>query len=109
MTDDNYVNAIREAQDLLKELLNDPNHGKLTFKGMRGLDDLTITEPRQLGSVTTGLVIAIGVREWMALGTGVNEYRLWQSCTGDRTTTSEELYLIAVRAQSDLSYCHAGL
>lgn len=109
MTGDNYVNAIREAQDLLKELLNDPDHGKLTFKGMRGLDDLTITEPRQLGSVAAGSVIAIGLHEWIALNTGANEYRLWQCCMGGRVTTSEEVYLTAVRAQCVLKYCHAGL
>ena len=109
MTDDNYVNAIREAQNLFNELLNDPDHGKLTFKGMRGLDDLTITEPRQLGSVAPGSVIAIGVREWMALSVGVNEYRLWQSSGSCTTATSRDLYLIAIRTQSDLNYCHKGL
>jgi hypothetical protein len=109
MTDDNYVNAIDEAQKLLNELLNDPDHGKLTFKGLRGLDDLIITEPRQLGIVATGSVIAIGVHEWMALSMGVDEYRLWQGCRGGRAETSEQLYLIAARTQSNLSYCHAGL
>jgi hypothetical protein len=42
MTNNNYMDAINEAKSLLKELLNDPDHGKLTFKGMHGLSDLII-------------------------------------------------------------------
>lgn len=46
MTDSNYREVIDDVQDILTELLDDPEHGKLTFKGLHGLDDLTIKERR---------------------------------------------------------------
>lgn len=45
MDNNNYVETIDEVKDLLSELLNDPDHGKLTFTGLNGLDDLIIIGP----------------------------------------------------------------
>ena len=62
MTDSNYRTAIDDVQDLLIELLDDPEHGKLTFKGLHGLDDLTITGPNgahRLNLLPFGTVLAI--------------------------------------------------
>nr|DAR15482.1 MAG TPA: hypothetical protein [Caudoviricetes sp.] len=108
MTNNNYMNAINEAKKLLKELLNDPDHGKLTFKGLRGLNDLTITHPYQLETTISGTVLTIGAREWMALSMGEGEPRLWQSFRGAKRVTSEELYLLALKRPDDLTHCHGG-
>lgn len=108
MTHNNYMNAISEAKKLLTELLNDTDHGKLTFKGLRGLDDLTITCPQQLKTTIRGTVLAIGAGEWMALSMGEGESPLWQSFRGVKRVTSEELYLLALKRPNDLTYCHAG-
>lgn len=108
MTNNNYMNAINEAKKLLKELLNDPEHGKLTFKGVRGLDDLDITEPGELDDVTSGALVAIDDAEWMALGYNVREPRQWQSFMGGHRATSEELYLLALKNADDLYYIHDG-
>lgn len=109
MTNDNYMNAIREAQNLLNELLNDPDHGKLTFMGMRGLDDLTITGPRELDDFISGTVLAIGCKEWMAVAGDVGNLRQWQSFRAGKRITNEELYLLALADAERLSHCHAGL
>lgn len=109
MTDDNYVNAISEAKDLLTELLNDPEHGKLTFVGVHGLDDLTITGPQQLDGLISGTVLAIGRGEWMAIAPLEGDRRYWQNFSSPRVATSEALYLRALEVSNSLSYCHAGL
>ena len=36
MTDSNYREVIDDVQDILIELLDDPEHGRLTFKGLHG-------------------------------------------------------------------------
>lgn len=109
MTDDNYVKAIHEAQDLLTELLNDPDHGKLIFKGRRGLSDLTITGPRELNGLISGAVLSIGGGEWMALDMRAGDAPQWQHYCGTRRATNEELYLTALANADHLSYCHTGL
>lgn len=108
MTNNNYMNAINEAKKLLKELLNDPEHGKLTFKGVRGLNDLVITGPGELDDVISGALVAIDDAEWMALGYNVREPRQWQRFTGGHRATSEELYLLALKNADDLYYVHDG-
>lgn len=108
MTDDNYTNAIREAQNLLSELLNDPDHGKLTFEGINGLDDLTITGPRGLDGRTSGAVVVIDGDEWIALSTRNPRAPRWQCFVGELRATSEELYLRALRNADDLYYAHTG-
>ena len=62
----NYIETINEVKDLLTELLNDPDRGELTFKGLRLLDDLTITGPRDLEDLIPGTVLAVNYGEWMA-------------------------------------------
>ena len=109
MTDDNYMNAIREAQNLLNELLNDPDHGKLTFKGINGLDDLIITQPQELDDLISGTVLVIDRREWMALTTSLHTPRPWQCFRHGTRVTSKELYTLALMRPSDLTYCHVGL
>lgn len=108
MTDDKYLKAIDEAQRLLGALLNDPEHGKLTFKGVRGLDDLIITGPTGLGDVTAGALVAIDGAEWMALAYNVREPRQWQRFSGGQRATSEELYLLALKNVDTLHYIHDG-
>lgn len=109
MTDDKYLKAIGDAQRLLTELLNDPDHGELTFKGARGLDDLTITGPEELNEVTSGALVVIDDVEWMALGQNVREPRQWQRFTGGHRATSEELYRLALENADNLYYIHDGL
>ena len=106
MTDDKYLQAIQEAQDLLTELLNDPEHGKLTFKGLRGRDDLIITGPQQLGDLISGTVLAIAHSEWMAITPYMGERRHWQNFAGSLVATSEELYIHALKESGNLQYCH---
>lgn len=109
MNTDNYLNTINNTKDLLTELLNDPNHGKLTFMGIHGLDNLTITSPQQLDDLISGTVLAIGRSEWMAIAPLEGDRRYWQNFSSPRVATSEALYLRALKASNGLTYCHAGL
>ena len=109
MTNDNYLEAITEAKGLLSELLNDPDHGKLTFKGLNGLDDLTITGPQELEDIVSGTVLAIGIGEWMAMSRPLGGGRYWRNFRGSRVATSAELYIHALKQPDNLTYCHKGL
>lgn len=109
MTDDNYMEAIEQAQNLLNELLNDPNHGALMFEGMNGLDNLIITGPNELDALTSGTVLSICREEWMALSTAGYRGARWQHFTAGSRVTSERLYLNALDNESDLAFCHEGL
>ena len=108
MSHDNYLNAISEAKKLLTELLNAPEHGKLTFEGINGLNDLNVTGPNSLDGLTTGAVVVIDGDEWMSLTTCVASSRQWQCFRGELRVTSEELYLIALKNADDLHYAHTG-
>ena len=109
MTNNNYMNAIHEAQALVTEILNDPDHGKLTFAGRNGLEDEIITSPRDLDELFPGSVLAISGVEWMALDSGFVEPRQWQHYGGRKRATNEELYLIALKTPNNLQYCHEGI
>lgn len=109
MTNDNYLDAIIEAKSLLSELLNDPDHGKLTFKGLNGLDDLTITSPQELEDLISGTVLAVSNAEWMATAHLGSERRYWQSFRGGKVETSDDLYIRALKNPNNLSCCHKGL
>lgn len=106
---DNYMNAIREAQALVIEILNDPDHGKLMFAGRNGLEDEIITSPRDLDALPSGSVLAISGVEWMAVNSGFAEPQQWQHCGGRKRATNEELYLIALKTPNNLQYCHEGI
>ena len=108
MTDDNYMRAIGDAQRLLAELLNDPEHGKLTFEGINGLNDLIITGPSGLDDCISGAVVVIGGDEWMSLDPCYPRRRQWQCPVGGLQTASEELYFIALKNADDLYYAHTG-
>lgn len=109
MTNDNYLDTIIEAKGLLAELLEDPDHGKLTFKGLHGLDDLTITGPQELEDLISGTVLAIGNGEWMSISQPLEECRYWQNFSGSSTATSAELYIRALKNPNNLGCCHRGL
>lgn len=108
MSDNNYLKAIGDAQRLLTALLNDPEHGKLTFKGARGLDDLTITSPEKLNNLSSGAVLIINGDEWLALSHQVGAQRQWQCYLSERRMTSKELYIHALNNADDLHYIHDG-
>lgn len=108
MTDDKYLQALDEAQRLINTLLNDPEHGKLTFAGVRGLDDLTITGPEKLNNLLSGAVLTINDNEWLALSHQVDEQRRWQCYLTEHRMTSEELYLLALKSADNLYYIHDG-
>ena len=109
MTNDNYANAIIEAKGLLSELLNDPDHGKLTFKGLHDLEDLTITGPQELEDLISGTVLAISNVEWMAISQPPGVRRYWQNFRGGKVETSDDLYIRALKNQNNLACCHMGL
>lgn len=109
MINNNYLEAITESKDLLSELLNDPDHGTLTFVGMHDLDDLTITAPQELDDLISGTVLVVGRGEWMALTAGEGERRHWQNFASSRVASSEELYTLALNQPGSLSCCHKGL
>ena len=108
MTDDKYLKAIEDAQRLVTTLLNDPEHGELTFKGARGLDDLTITDPEKLNNLSSGAVLVIDGNEWIALSHHVGEPRQWQCFLVGRQMMSKDLYLLALKNKNDLYYIHDG-
>lgn len=109
MTQDNYMSAIRKAKNLITELLNEPDCGKLTFNGRGDLDDLTITGPDDLNRVVIGTVIAISGEEWMCASMGDYETRQWRHCMSGRHAASEELYILALETNGRLTYCHEGI
>lgn len=109
MANDNYANAIIEAKNLLSDLLNDPDHGKLTFKGLYDLEDLTITGPQELEDLVSGTVLAINNCEWMASSHLTDECRYWQNFRGGKIETSAELYIRALKQPDNLICCHKGL
>lgn len=108
MTDDKYLQTINEAQRLINTLLNDPEHGKLTFKGANSLNDLTITGPEKLNNLSSGAVLIINDNEWLALSRQVGETRQWQCFLASHQMASEELYLLALKNADDLYYVHDG-
>ena len=108
MTHDNYMRAIGDAQRLLAELLSDPDHGKLTFEGINGLNDLVITGPSGLDGCTSGAVVVIDGNEWMALSIRPIRPQRWQCFMGGMQATSEDLYLLALKNADDLHYAHTG-
>lgn len=109
MTNDNYLEAITEAKGLLSELLEDPDHGKLTFKGLHNLEDLTIIGPQELEDLISGTVLAIGNGEWMAISHSLGEGRYWQSFRGGKVETSDDLYIRALKEPNNLTCCHMAL
>lgn len=109
MTNDNYLNAIIAAKGLLSELLEDPDHGELTFKGLDGLEDLIITSPQELEDLISGTVLAIGNGEWMAISHSLEEGRYWQGFRASKIATSAELYIRALKEPNNLTCCHKGL
>lgn len=109
MTNDDYANAVIEAKGLLSELLNDPDHGKLTFTGLNDLEDLTITGPQELEGLISGTVLAVGNAEWMATAHLGSECRYWQSFMGGKVETSDDLYIRALKNPNNLTHCHKGL
>ena len=108
MTNNNYMRAIGDTQRLLAELLNDPDHGKLTFAGLRGLDDLTITGPQELNHLSSGAVLIINGDEWLALSHQMGMPRQWQCYVTERRMASDELYLLALKNADGLYYVHNG-
>lgn len=108
MTDDNYMRAIGDTQRLLAELLNDPEHGRLTFKGVSGLDDLIIAGPEKLNNLSSGAVLIIDGDEWLALSHQVGKPRQWQCYFAEHRMASTELYLLALKNADDLHYVHDG-
>lgn len=108
MSDDKYLQAIDEAQRLVTELLNDPEHGKLTFKGANGLDDLTLTGPEKLNNLSSGAVLIIDGDEWLALSRPMCEQRQWQCFIGEQRMMSKELHIHALKNADNLYYVHDG-
>lgn len=108
MSDDKYLQAIDEAQRLITTLLNDPEHGKLTFKGANGLDDLTIAGPCDLNDFMPGAVVIIDQDEWMALNSAPFRPQQWQHFDGAQRATSRDLYIHALKNADDLQYAHKG-
>lgn len=109
MTNDNYLDTIIEAKGLLSELLDDPDHGKLTFKGLHGLDDLTITGPQELEDLISGTVLATDNGEWMAISQPLEGCRYWQNFRASKVATSAELYIRALKYPNGLACCHMGI
>lgn len=108
MISGNYMDAINEAKDLLSQLLNDPDHGKLIFEGEHDVSDLIVTGPRELEDLISGTVLAINNNEWMALSQPLEGQRCWQSFRANKVATSEELYIRALRNSTRLTCCHRG-
>lgn len=109
MISGNYMDAINEAKDLLSQLLNDPDHGKLIFEGEHDVSDLIVTGPRELEDLISGTVLAINNNEWMALSQPLEGRRCWQNFRANKVATSEELYIRALRNPTSLICCHRGL
>lgn len=108
MTYDNYMDAISEAQNLLKELVNDPEHGNLTFKGKNGLGDMIVANPEALNVLLSGVVVSIRGDEWMALTHDCDNQRQWQSYESDQRLSNGDLYILALKNANALRYVHRG-
>lgn len=108
MTDDKYLKAIDETQRLLGALLNDPEHGKLTFKGANDLTNLIIAGPCDLNDLMPGAVVIIDEDEWMALNAAPYRSQQWQHFNGIERATSRDLYIHALKNADNLRYAHPG-
>ena len=108
MTQDTYEQAILDTRRLLHDLLHDPDHGTLGFRGKNDLKDLIVLTPGDLEDLVSGAVLAIDGEEWMALASDFHEPRQWQHYGGRRLVSSEELYIIALEHEENLRYCHSG-
>lgn len=100
---DAYINLITETRKLLKDILDDENHGALTFEGINGLEDLTVKEPGDLKHLRIGTVVAVGHAEWMRISGNK-----WASCyeTSD-LLSSDDMYVKCLTA-GQLLLCHKG-
>lgn len=109
MTNETYLSAINKAQELLTELLEDTDHGQLTFNALNDLEDLEVASPLRLSNLPVGSVLAIGGSEWMLLDTPCREGSEWQNYKSGLQVTSAELYILALKSTATLRYCHRGL
>lgn len=101
---DIYINLITETRKLLKDILDDENHGVLTFEGLNGLEDLTVKCPKDLEILMPGTVVAVNRIEWMR-ATGDK----WIPCSKARERLLSDDMYIKCLAASRLHLCHKGL
>lgn len=81
-----YLKTIIKAKSLIKQLLNDPLYGEITF------DDLTIRKPEDLHTnLPLGSLIAISVSEWFLTSNGCE--CIWQNYSQGVVLDNEGMYL----------------
>ena len=86
-----YLKTIIKAQNLVKQLLNDPTYGKFT------LGDVTISKPEDLDkNFQFGTLITVGVSEWFLTTSAYD--RIWQSYLQGAILDSEGMYLHILKA-----------
>mgnify|MGYP000865557890 FL=1 len=101
---DAYINLITETRKLLKDILDDRDHGALTFVGINGFENLTVKGPGDLELLRTGTVVAVGCIEWMRASGDK-----WVACYEDyEHLSSDDMYVRCLTA-GQLRLCHRGL
>lgn len=85
-----YLKTIIEAQNLIKQLLNDTTFGKFTL-------GVTISKPEDLDkNFQPGTLIRVGASEWFLT---TNSYdRVWQNHSQGVVLDSEGLYILILKA-----------
>lgn len=94
-----YLKLIDQAKDLLSQLLNDTEHGRVILKGDKGLSDVEICKPSDFNKLPLGSVISIGVCEYFLVTDGLNSNCV--SYDSRRIFTYQEMYIELVQAQEE--------
>lgn len=95
----NYLELIEQAEDLLKQLLDDTEHGCVTLKGCNEIPDVEICKPNDFNNLTLGSVISIGVCEYF-LADDMRQTK-WVNYDLRRILTYQEMYIELVQAQEE--------
>lgn len=101
---DIYINLVAKARGLLEDILEDENHGVLTFEGINGFENLTVKGPGDLERLRIGTVVAVGSTEWMRVGVDK-----WVACYEDYNHLSSADMYVKCLAAGQLRLCHKGI
>lgn len=92
-----YLKLIEQAEDLLRQLLDDTEHGRVILKGDKGLEDVEIRKPEDFKHLPLGSVISVGISEYfLAYDSGQSK---WVNYDLSRILTYQEMYIKLVRDQ----------
>ena len=94
-----YLELIDQAKELLDQLLDDPEHGRVILKGDNGLEDVEICKPGDFIKLPLGSVISLGVCEYFLATNKLKSQ--WLGYDMREVLSYRGLYIELVRAQKN--------